>query len=92
MLRAMVRKAETVRGVTSNDDYVELRVTLPLDVNPPLNNSGHSENAFFYFLIGSTRPIFATRASPKLPFGRSQILGLKGYKAAIGDLNQTANN
>jgi len=35
-------------------------------------------------------PIFATRASPKPPVGRSQILELEGHKAAVGDLNQTA--
>ncbi|MBS3955228.1 MAG: hypothetical protein KGZ88_19945, partial [Methylomicrobium sp.] len=38
------------------------------------------------------RPIFDTRASPNRPFGRSHILGLKDYKAAVGDLNQSANN
>jgi len=38
------------------------------------------------------RPNFATRASPKPPVGRSQILELEGHKAAVGDLNQTAMN
>jgi len=36
------------------------------------------------------RSISATRASPKPPVSRSQILELEGHKAAVGDLNQTA--
>ena len=44
------------------------------------------------FVTVPNRPIFATRASPKPPVGRSQILELEDYKAAVGDLNQTAKS
>lgn len=37
------------------------------------------------------RPIFVTRASPKPPVGRHQILELEDYKGVVGDLTQSAN-